>query len=398
MLPKTIKDIPLTKQKILMRVDFNVPLTKQGTIADTTRIDATLPTIKFLLSQDCAIILMSHLGKVEGQKDPKYSLKPCADYLGKILKKPVKFVQECVGPIAENACKALQSGEILLLENLRLHSEETNPSPPYLFAKELASYAHIYVNDAFGTSHRKHSSTYYVPSFLPNTSVAGLLVEQELHYLTQCLNPEKPFSAIVGGAKISTKIGVLEALLNKVSSLFIGGAMAFTFLKAEGKATGKSLIEEEHIGTAKNILKKALDANIKIYLPLDIVYVDHFESFTQKKIYSIHEAPPSEWVGVDIGPATILEWEKPLAKSKTIFWNGPMGVFEQAEFAKGTLSLAQFLARLPATKIIGGGDSVAAIQSLHMSSAFSHLSTGGGASLELIEKGSLPAIDILTRK
>lgn len=394
---KTIKDLPLTHQKILMRVDFNVPLSKDGTISDPSRIEGTIPTIQYLLEQNCSLILMSHLGKYEREKDLKYSLKPCAEYLAKALKKPVQFAPDCIGPETESTAKALQPGEILLLENLRFHPEETKPLPPYNFAKQLAALGDIYVNDAFGTSHRKHSSTYFVPSFFPGKSLAGLLVEKEVHFLSQCLHPKLPFNAIIGGAKISTKIGVIESLLDQITALYIGGAMAFTFLKAEGKNVGSSLVEEDELEVAKAIIIKAEKKGIPLFFPSDILYVDQIDHPSVKKIYTISETPPSSYIGVDVGPATLQDWKPSLSLSKTIFWNGPLGIFEHSDYAKGTLKLAQILSQVSALKIIGGGDSVAAIHNLRMEKAFDHLSTGGGASLEYLEKGSLPGIDILTQ-
>ncbi|MBI5274802.1 MAG: phosphoglycerate kinase [Chlamydiales bacterium] len=395
----SIKDIPINGKTVLARVDFNVPLDETGHITDTTRIDLSLDTIQYLLQHGAKIILMSHLGKVEGTRDVKYSLAPCAKYLSQVLHHPVILAPDCIGPEVESLVKQLQPGDILLLENLRFHLEETKPENVLSFAKELASYGDIFVNDAFGTSHRKHSSIYFVPQLMPKISVTGFLVEKELHFLSDCfMNPKRPFSTIIGGAKVSSKLGVLYALANKADHLFIGGAMAFTFLKAQGVDVASSKVEQDQLETAKKILNDCKHKNIQLHLPEDIIYAEKFDNTAAYKTFSIAQHPPKEWIGMDIGPKTLQTWIHQLKNSNTIFWNGPVGVFEMSHFAKGTFELATYLSTHLGIRIIGGGDSVAAINQLGLAKKFSHISSGGGASLEFIEHGSLPAIDILTPK
>jgi phosphoglycerate kinase len=362
----TLKDIPLKGKRVLMRVDFNVPLNKDGSIADDSRIKAALPSIRYVLSHGGSLVLMSHLGRPKGV-DPTLSLKVCADRLSELLGEPVAFGDE--------------SGKVRLLENLRFHPEEEKPTESFVVG--LAKLGDVYVNDAFGTAHRKHASTYEIAKYFPGKAVAGFLMEKEVEALGTLLkNPKRPFYAVLGGAKISSKIGLVEALLDKVDGLFLGGAMAFTFLKAKGWEIGKSLFEPEFVEKAKGML-----SNPKIHLPTDVMGDDG-------KIYAGNVSGQ----GMDVGPKTIEEWGKALGRATTVFWNGPLGVFEKAGFEKGTKEMAELLARSGAKVIVGGGDSVAAIQQMGLGDKFYHLSTGGGAALEFLEYGHLPGIDALSSK
>jgi len=386
----TIRDIDLKNKKVLMRVDFNVPI-KDGKITDDTRIKAALPSIEYILEQNGALILMSHLGKPKG-KDTKYSLAPCAERLSLLLNKKVIMAPDCIGPDVQKLINELKGGEVLLLENLRFYEAEEHPEKDSSFAKTLASYADVYVNDAFGTAHRAHSSTATIAQYFLNKAACGFLMEKEVNFLGMLLhNPKRPFCAIIGGAKISSKLGVVEKLLDKVDMLFIGGGMVFTFLKTQGRNIGNSIFEEDQLENAKKILAKGKN---KLFLPLDIVIAD--EQNNNIKIIDINESIPMGYKGLDIGPKTLDHWQKELKKAKTIFWNGPVGMYEIDKFAKGTNTLAQILATIPATTVIGGGDSLAAISKLHLEDKFSHLSTGGGASLEYLEYGKLPGVDALS--
>lgn len=398
----TIKDIPLEGKRILLRVDFNVPI-KDGKILDDTRIQASLPTIQYLLDKGASIVIMSHMGRPKGSIAPSLSLAPCAKRLSELLgndsKHPVQMASDSRGKEVKRQVDNLQPGEILLLENLRFHKAEEKPEKDPSFAKDLATYGDVYVNDAFGTAHRKHTSTYSVAQLFPNAAVAGLLIEKELSFLGKRLTtPERPFFAIIGGSKISTKIGVLENLLSKVDGLFIGGGMVYTFLKAQGIPVGHSIYEQDYLESAQNILKLSKEKNVPIYLPVDIEIAENFDNQSKKKIVSINEGIEDPWQGMSIGPKTLIEWKEKLKNAKTVFWNGPVGVFEFSNFAIQTNELASFLATLPATTIVGGGDSLAAINNLKIGPKFAHLSTGGGASLEFIEYGHLPGIDVLDDK
>jgi phosphoglycerate kinase len=390
-----ITDLPLKGKKVLMRVDFNVPLAPDGTITDDSRIVAELPSIQYVLKQGGALILMSHLGRPKPEFDPKYSLAPVAKRLESYLGKSVPLAPDCIGPEVEKLVDDLKSGECLLLENVRFHIGEEEPEQDPTFVKELASLGDVYINDAFGAAHRAHSSTALIAKYFPGKAAAGFLMKQEIDALNPLLhNPDRPFYAIIGGAKISTKTGVIYNLLKQVDALFIGGAMTYTFLKAKGIDIGASLYEESEIKTAHEILEKAPC----IYLPLDLVIADSFANDAQTKILPTSENIPEGWQGMDIGPKTVELWTHLLAKASTIFWNGPLGVFEMESFAKGTQKIALSLAESPASVIVGGGDSVAAIRQMGLEDRFTHLSTGGGAALEFIEFGHLPGIDALSPK
>ena len=373
-----------------MRVDFNVPLNSDGTISDDARIRAAIPSIRYVLEQGGSLILMSHLGRPKGKQDPKASLVPCARRLSELLGKNVQMASDCVGPGVEKLAAALKTGSILLLENVRFHIGEEEPNKEPGFIEGLARLGDLYVNDAFGSAHRAHASTALITSKFPNKSAMGLLIEKELSHLAPLLqNPKRPFYAIIGGAKVSSKAGVIKNLLKKLDALFIGGAMAFPFFKALGKSVGNSLCDENDIPIALDILKTAKE---KIFLPLDIA------AEKNKVIQIFPKDIPDGWTGMDIGPKTVAEWGKQLEKSATVFWNGPLGVFEKPPFDRGTKGIAELLAGLSAEVIIGGGDSVAAVDQMGLGSRFSHLSTGGGASLEFLEFGHLPGIDALSNK
>lgn len=387
---KTIKDIDVKGKKVLVRVDFNVPM-KEGKITDDTRIRAALPTIQYLMDHGAAVILASHLGRPKGGPDPVFSLKPVADYLAKLIGKPVAFSEDCIGPKAEMAAKALKFGDVLLLENTRFHPEEEKNDPA--MAKQLAALADVYVNDAFGTAHRAHASTEGVAKFLPG--VAGFLMEKEIQYLGQAVDkPKRPFVAILGGAKVSDKIGVIKNLLQKADTLLIGGGMANTFFKAQGYGMGDSLVEGDALETAKELLK--LGAS-KLHLPVDVVIADKFEDSAQKKTQAVGEVPAG-WRVLDIGPETVKQFSKMISEAGTIVWNGPMGVFEFPNFAVGTFEIAKAIAASKAVSVIGGGDSVAAVTQAGVADKITHISTGGGASLEMLEGLALPGLVALQDK
>ncbi len=388
---KTIRDIDVKNKKVLVRVDFNVPLTETGGVGDDTRIRAAIPTITYLLDHGAAVILCSHLGRPKGGPDPKYSLRPVAEHLAALLGKKVDFAADCIGPEAEKAAGSLKPGGILLLENTRFHAEEEKNDPG--MAKQLASLADVYVNDAFGTAHRAHASTEGVTHFLPG--VAGFLLEKEIQYLGQAVaDPKRPFVAIIGGAKISDKIGVIKNLLKKADSVLIGGGMANTFLKAKGFEMADSLVENESIPVALDLLK---DASGKLFLPLDVVLGDKFDAGAELKIISAGNVP-SGWRVLDIGPETVKAYGKVIKDAGTVVWNGPMGVFEFPRFAEGTYAIARAVADSKAVSIIGGGDSVAAIQQSGLADKITHISTGGGASLEMLEGLELPGVAALQDK
>ncbi len=382
-----------------MRVDFNVPLDAQGNITDETRIKASLPSIKYVLEQGGALILMSHLGRPKGTPEPKYSLAPCAKRLLELLNKPVKMAPECVGPAIEQLAKNLKPGEVLMLENLRFHRGEEHPEEDPNFAKQLANLGEIYVNDAFGSSHRPHASISEVPKYFPGKSVAGFLLEKEIKFLEPLLQkPSHPFYAIIGGAKVSTKIGVLKTLLKKVDALFIGGGMAYTFLKAQGINIGESIHEDSLLKEAREILDLSRSTGVKVFLPTDLVIVQELSNEAPTKIVSSSKGIPHGWQGVDIGPRACEEFIKNLKNGSTIFWNGPLGIFEISNFAKGTNAIAEALANMPSNviTIIGGGESVAAVEAAGFADKMTHISTGGGAALEYIEFGTLPGIEALS--
>ncbi len=391
---KTLSDISCAGKRVLMRVDFNVPL-KDGQVSDDIRIKSSLPSIKKVLDDGGCLILMSHLGRPKGKVVPEMSLKPVAMHLSELLGKEVKIASDCIGDDVKNMASNLSAGQVLLLENLRFHkAEEANDEA---FAKELASFGEIYVNDAFGTAHRAHASTEGVTKYI-DVCVAGYLIEKELKYLGEATaNPQRPFLAILGGSKISGKIDVIENLLSKVDAIFIGGAMIFTFFKAQGLSVGNSLIEEDKIDLAKSILEKANANNVKFLLPVDVVVADKFDAEANTQTVDV-DAIPDNWMGLDIGPKTIDLFKNEVLSSKTIIWNGPMGVFEMEKFAKGTFEIANALAEATkqgAISVIGGGDSAAAIAKANLEHAVSHVSTGGGASLEFLEGKNLPGIAAL---
>ena len=391
----TIDDIVLRGKKALVRVDFNVPLTGDLKVADDKRIVESLPTIRKILKDGGAAVLMSHLGRPKGKPNPEYSLKPVADHLGILLDKPVKFASDCLGRVPKQMVDELKPGEILLLENLRFYGQEEANDPE--FAKELATFGDLYVNDAFGTAHRAHASTEGITRFL-KPSVAGYLLRKEIDYLSKAVaNPGRPYVAIMGGAKISGKIDVIENLLPKIDALIIGGGMAFTFFQAQGYEIGDSLVEQEKLVLAKKILEDCKARKMRLILPVDAVIADRFDNDANRKIVPITKIPVG-WRGLDIGPETVKIINMELRRAKTIVWNGPMGVFEMPNFANGTLEVARLLAEATkggATTIVGGGDSAAAIAQAGLESAVSHVSTGGGASLEFLEGKTLPGLAAL---
>ena len=391
---KTVKDIDVKGKKVLVRVDFNVPLDENKNITDETRINAALPTIKYLLDNGAAVILCSHLGRPKGEFNMKYSLAPVAARLKELFPGKVTFATDVIGDSAKATVAAVKPGEIVLLENLRFHAEEEKNDPE--FAKKLASYADIYVNDAFGTAHRAHASTAGVADYLP--AVAGFLIGKELDIMGKALeNPERPFVAILGGKKVSDKIGVINNLLDKVDTLIIGGAMAYTFFKAMGLETGKSLVEEDKIDLAKSLIEKAEKKGVKMLLPVDTIVADKFgedantENVDRDKI-------PEDMEGLDIGIKTRELFASEIKNAKTVIWNGPMGVFEIEKFAGGTKAVAAAMAECKGITIIGGGDSAAAVEQLGYADKMTHISTGGGASLEFLEGLELPGVAALNDK
>ncbi len=400
----SIQDIELTNKRLFIRVDFNVPLTEDGAmITDDTRIVATLPTIEYALRQKAKVILASHLGRPKGKPNPKYSLKPVVTRLRELLDKKlgegvnVAFSPDCVGEVAEEMARQLESGQVLLLENLRFHAEEEANDPA--FSKALASLAEVYVNDAFGSAHRAHASTEGITHYL-KPAVAGLLMEKEITYLGKALeNPEKPFVAIIGGSKISGKIDVIQNLLDKVDTLVIVGGMAYTFQRALGVKTGKSLVEEDKIEMAKEAIAKAKAKGVKLLLPVDNILADNFAADAKTQVWDCSVDFPDDWQGLDIGPKSIAAIKEVVATAKTIVWNGPAGVFEFPRFAVGTNAIARAVAaNRAATSIIGGGDSVSAINQAGVADQITHISTGGGASLEFLEGKKLPGVEALTDK
>src|SRR3989338_3831386 len=391
---RTLKDIEMRGKRVIVRVDFNVPLDSKSKITDETRILKTLPTIQYLVKQKARVILMSHLGRPKGKQDSELSLKPVADRLSKLLKQPVKFIPDCIGEKVKTLITSLKDGEVALLENLRFYREEEKNDPG--FSKSLASLAEIYVNDAFGAAHRAHASTAGIAQFLP--SAAGLLLAKEIEYFDRVLgNPERPFVAILGGAKVVDKIKVIENLMAKVYYLLICGAMAYTFLKARGHKIGSSKFDFEGFETAKQVLEKAKQTKVQFLLPVDHLIA---ETVTENaKVDTAEIDIPEGWIGVDIGPKTTERFQALIAKAKTIIWNGPLGVFEIKKFSNGTRQIAESLARLKnATTVIGGGETAAAITELGLESKMSHVSTGGGASLEYLEGRVLPGIAALENK
>ena len=399
----SIQDLNLDGQRVFMRVDFNVPLNEAGRVSDDTRIRETLPTIEYALRKGARLVLASHLGRPKGKPNPKMSLRPVAERLRILLDQHfgrscnVGFAPDCVGLAAEEMANNLEKGQTLLLENLRFYAqEEANDEN---FSRQLAALADLYVNDAFGTAHRAHASTVGITKFM-DKAAAGLLMQKELEYLGKATsNPEKPFIAIIGGAKVSDKIDVLRNLLSKVDALLIGGAMAYTFMKAQGLPIGKSLVEDDKLELAKALLEQAKARNVRLLLPLDHVVAEKIDAAAKTMTAKNDQGIPAGSMGLDIGPETLAAFSKEIAAAKTIVWNGPMGVFEVAPFAVGTMKVAQMIAaNRAATSIVGGGDSVAAVQQSGVADKISHISTGGGASLEFLEGKKLPGVEALTNK
>jgi 3-phosphoglycerate kinase len=391
----SIKDLNknnLENKTVLLRVDLNVPI-QDGIIIDSTRINSSMPTINYLLENKAKVVLLSHLGRPKGKKDKKYSLKPVYEFIKNNFNMNITFIDDCIGDNVENQIKKLDFPALVLLENVRFYPEEEKNDKE--FSRKLAKLGDIFVNDAFGTAHRSHSSTVGIAEFLPTYS--GLLMEKEINFLSKALNPDKPFVAIIGGAKVSTKIGVLKNLINKTDYLIIGGAMTYTFLKALGKKTGGSLVEDEYLDTAKEIIELSKNNECKLFLAKDHVVAESIDSDT---IYIVEEIPDN-LSSFDIGTQSIEEIKDILSKAKTIVWNGPLGVFEKPQFEKGTKEIALFLSTLKdkgITTIVGGGDSVAAIEKFNLTDKFSHVSTGGGASLEFLEGIELPGIKVIKDK
>lgn len=388
---KTLRDIDVTGKKVLVRVDFNVPLNDKKEVTDDTRIVAAIPTIEYLIMKRAKVILCSHLGRPDGEVNPKFSLAPVAARLKKLLDCKITFADDVIGESAKAAVDALEEGEIVLLENLRFHKEETKNAPE--FAKKLASFADVFVNDAFGAAHRAHASTAGVADYIP--AVAGFLIEKELKALGGALdNPTRPFLAILGGAKVSDKIGVIENLIAKVDWIIMGGGMAYTFLKAKGYEVGTSLVDEERVELAASLMKKAAKKGVEIYLPIDTVIADKFDAKAKIQVVPSDEITPG-WMGLDIGPSSRMLFADRIRKAKTVIWNGPMGVFEMEPFAEGTKTVAKAMADTDAMTIIGGGDSAAAVKIFGYADNVDHISTGGGASLEFLEGKELPGIAVL---
>lgn len=397
---KTIRDVDMKGKRVLMRVDFNVPLTDEGKITDDTRIVKALPTIKAVLEAGASLVLMSHLGRPKGEKKPEFSLKPVAEYLGGLISNAVKMAPDVIGDEVKNMVDGLQAGEILILENTRYYHEEEGKKctaeEQETFAKTLASYGDIYVNDAFGTAHRSHASTAVVCKFM-DVNVAGLLIEKELEFLGKVTgSPEKPFVAVIGGAKVSGKLQVLQNLMTKVDTIIIGGGMAYTFLKAQGYNIGNSLVENDLLETAKKTLTDAEKAGVTFMLPVDNIAADNFAADAATQ--TVGNEIPEDWMALDIGPETTRIYAAELSGAKTVVWNGPMGCFEMEAFAGGTMGVCKAVAESGAVSIIGGGDSVSAVNKSGLADKMSHISTGGGASLEFLEGKTLPGVAALDDK
>lgn len=392
---KTIKDIDVKNKRVLVRVDLNVPLDNKLEVKDTTKINAVIPTIQYLLDQNASVILVSHLGRPKGKVEERMRLAPVAQKLEQRLNVPVKYVASAIGEDAEQAVKTLEPKQVLLLENIRFYPEEEKNDAS--FSKKLASYADVFVNDAFGTIHRAHASTSGVTCFLP--SVAGLLVEKEIRFFSQIFDkPQQPFSVVLGGAKVSTKIGIIENLFQTVNSILIGGGMCFTFFKAMGYEIGKSLCEQDRLNLSLSLLKESEKRGVEILLPVDVVVTSEITHNAERKVVPVN-AIPKDMIGVDIGPSTIALFRKKLLASKTVFWNGPMGVFEVPQFSEGTFAIARMMAELKdAVTLIGGGESVMAANMAGIKDKLTHVSTGGGATLEFLEGKQLPGIMALMDK
>ncbi|NLP29919.1 MAG: phosphoglycerate kinase [Clostridiales bacterium] len=393
---KTIRDINVSGKRVIVRCDFNVPLNEEGEITDDIRITSALPTINYLIEQNAAVILISHLGRPKGKANPKFSLRPVADRLSSLLKQEIIFnsVDEVVNEEVREISANLKPGQIMLLENVRFRKEETENDPN--FSKELANLADVYVNDAFGTAHRAHSSTTGIAEFIP--AVSGFLIEKEIEFLGNAVeNPERPLLAIMGGAKVGDKIPVIENLLEKVDSLIIGGGMSYTFLKAQGYEVGLSILDEEKIELAKHLLDQAREKGVTLLLPVDILAAKEFSNDAETSVFDIKDFP-NDWMGLDIGDKTREIFKNEIIKARTIIWNGPVGVFEMPKFSNGTRSIAEALAESDGVTIIGGGDSAAAVRQFGLSEKMTHISTGGGASLEFLEGKTLPGVSVLQDK
>lgn len=391
---KTVKDVDVNGKSVLLRCDFNVPLDKFGHISDTKRIDESLVTVNYLLENNAKVVLCSHMGKPRGKFDKKLSLAPVASYLSKVLKREVKLTQDVVGEDAEKTISSLKPGDLCLLENLRFEvGEEENDEE---FSKKLASFAQIYVNDAFGTCHRAHASTFGVAKYLP--SVCGFLIEKEILEINKIINnPVRPFLAILGGAKVSDKIDVIETLLEKVDTLIIGGGMSYTFMNALGYAVGDSICESDKISFAKDMMAKAKENDVKFLLPLDVEAADKYSSDAQHKTMNADNIPEG-WMGLDIGPNTIKLFSEAIFKSGTVIWNGPLGVFEWENYEKGTFAVAKAISESGAVSLVGGGDSAAAVEKFGFSDKITHISTGGGAFLRLLEEKKLPGLEVIDER
>ncbi len=390
---KTIQMVDLKSKRVFIRADFNVPIDENGNITDDGRIRSTLPTINFAIDEGAKVILASHLGRPKGKPNSKYSLAPVAKRLNRLLNKEVKFLNDCIGPDVDHAVQGMRPGDVVLLENLRFHSEEEKNEEA--FSKALASIADVYVNDAFGTAHRAHASTFGITRHV-KYAVAGFLMKKEIDYLQKTVaNPVRPFVAILGGAKVSGKIGVIENLKSKVDKIIVGGAMAFTFIKARGQEVGNSLVEAEMLEMAQNIRKGLRDTGIKFYLPVDFVVAENMNDGAATKIVTSQEIPTG-WVGLDIGPATTRLFAEALHDAKTIIWNGPMGMFEKDAYSRGTFAIARAVADSYALTIVGGGDTDVAVHKAGVSDSITFISTGGGAALELLEGKELPGLAALT--
>ncbi len=394
----SIREINLFGKTILMRVDLNVPM-KEGMILDDSRIRAILPTLYYLLEHNAKVILMSHLGRPKGIYDKKYSLQPVAMRLSELLGQNVTLAPDCIGEQVRIKIAELSPKRVLLLENLRFHLAEENPEKYLSFSEELAGFADVYVNDAFSVSHRKHASVYTVPQFFSRNAVAGFLMEKEITALSKLINhPKKPFYAILGGSKISSKIGLIEALLPKVDGFLLGGGMGYTFLKAQGIEIGKSLCEEGSLEIARNILKEAREKDVEIFLPVDVRVAKECKKNVDNFVLNVTEGIPYYLEGLDIGPLTVNKYASILRLAQSVFWNGPLGVYEEPPFNEGSFSIAEVINSLKAFTVVGGGDALAVLAMSGIGENISHISTGGGASLEFIEKGSLPGIDMLSQK
>ena len=388
----TIENVELKGKRVFIRADFNVPLDENGNITDDGRIRSTLPTINYAIDEGAKVILASHLGRPKGKPDPKYSLAPVAKRLNRLLNNGVKFTKDCIGPEVQHTVQGMRPGDVVLLENLRFHAEEEKNDDS--FAKALASLADVFVNDAFGTAHRAHASTYGITKHMKQ-SVAGFLMKKEVTYLQETVaNPVRPFVAILGGAKVSGKIGVIENLKDKVDKVIVGGGMAFTFIKSRGQEVGNSLVEEEMLESARRIRMSVREKGVKFYLPIDFVVAESMEPGAETKIVTSQEIPKG-WVGLDIGPATTRLFTEAIQDAKTIIWNGPMGMFEMDAYSRGTFAIARAVADAYALTIVGGGDTDVAVHRAGVSDSISFISTGGGASLQLLEGKELPGLSAL---